>query len=278
MTPAIPMITGPLRKMRTEPETPVSYRLPVGDSLVDLSERVGETLCLKFEGEILCANCGRKTRKSYSQGHCFPCSQRLAACDLCVLQPSRCHYHMGTCREPGWGDEHCMQKHIVYLANTSGLKVGITRAHQVMTRWIDQGAGQALPVLEVATRRVSGLIEAAMARHVSDRTDWRALLRGTAESLDLPAARDRLISECREDVDRIIDEFGDDAVRQLRQAKTVQIEFPVLDYPEKIRSLNFDRSPEIEGRLRGIKGQYLILDTGVLNVRKFRSYVVSVDA
>jgi hypothetical protein len=147
-----------------------------------------------------------------------------------------------------------------------------------MTRWIDQGAGQALPVLEVATRRVSGLIEAAMARHVSDRTDWRALLRGTAESLDLPAARDRLISECREDVDRIIDEFGDDAVRQLPQAKTVQIEFPVLDYPEKIRSLNFDRSPEIEGRLRGIKGQYLILDTGVLNVRKFRSYVVSVDA
>ena len=116
-----------------------------------------------------------------------------------------------------------------------------------------------------------------MARHVSDRTDWRALLRGTAESLDLPAARDRLISECRADIDEIIHEFGDDAVRELPQAETVQIEFPVLEYPEKIRSLSFDRSPEIEGRLRGIKGQYLILDSGVLNVRKFGSYVVSID-
>lgn len=271
------MITGPLRKMHTEPETPVAYRLPIGDALVPLNDRVGETLVLKFEGEILCSSCGRKTRKSYSQGHCFPCSQRLAACDLCILQPSRCHYHLGTCREPGWGDEHCMQTHIVYLANTSGLKVGITRAHQVMTRWMDQGAGQALPVFEVSSRRISGLIEAAMARHVSDRTDWRALLRGPAEMRDLPAARDQLISECRADIDEIIHEFGDDAVRELPEARAVQIEFPVLEYPDKIRSLSFDRSPEIEGRLRGIKGQYLILDSGVLNVRKFGSYVVSVD-
>lgn len=263
--------------MRTTAESPVTYELPVGDNTVDLHPLIGHTIELRFEGEILCSHCGRKTRKSYSQGYCFPCSQKLAACDLCVLQPSRCHFHEGTCREPEWGQSHCMQPHLVYLANTSGLKVGITRAHQPLTRWIDQGASQALPVFEVATRQISGLIESVIARHVSDRTDWRALLRGPADHVDLVHERARLLDLCGPDIDEITDRFGAHAVRCIDADRVTRVEYPVLAYPGKIRSLSFDRTACIAGRLEGIKGQYLLLDSGVLNVRKFRSYVVSVE-
>jgi hypothetical protein len=165
----------------------------------------------------------------------------------------------------------------VYLANTSGLKVGITRAPQAMTRWMDQGASQALPIFEASTRQISGLLEAAIARHVSDRTDWRALLKGAPDPRDLAAERDRLLDLCREDIGQILDRFGADALAPLPEAEPVEIEFPVLEYPDKIRSLSFDRSPAIEGTLHGIKGQYLLLDCGVLNVRKFRSYIVTVE-
>ncbi len=270
------MSLGPLRKMRTRPETPVAYSLPVGDELVDLQPRIGGRLEIHFEGEILCAGCGRPGKKSYSQGYCFPCSRKLAACDLCVLQPSRCHYDQGTCREPKWGEVHCMQPHLVYLANTSGLKVGITRAHQAVTRWTDQGASQALPVFQVATRQIAGLIESAIAQHVSDRTDWRALLRGPPEPLDLEAERDRIRSLCRQQIDDIHSRFGGGSVQPLPDARVTRLEFPVQRYPDKIRPLSLDRTPTISGTLEGIKGQYLLLDAGVLNVRKFRSYVVSV--
>lgn len=263
--------------MRITPVSPVAYRLPVGDALLDLQPVIGHDIEIRFQGEILCSHCGRGTKKSYSQGYCFPCSQKLAACDLCVLQPSRCHFHLGTCREPEWGQSHCMQPHLVYLANTSGLKVGITRVHQSMSRWTDQGATQALPIFQVATRQISGLIESALAQHVSDRTDWRALLRGPPDPVDLVAERGGLLDLCRSDLDGIGARFGPDAVQRIESAEVTRLEFPVLDYPDKIRSLSFDRTPDIQGRLQGIKGQYLILNTGVINVRKFRSYVVSVE-
>ncbi len=272
------MTRGRLRKMLTRPETPVAYGLPLGESVMDLQPRIGGPIELHFAGEILCASCGRKTKKSYSQGHCFPCSRKLAACDLCVLQPSRCHYDQGTCREPDWGDAHCMQLHLVYLANTSGLKVGITRAHQALTRWMDQGASQALPVLRAATRQIAGLAEAAIARHVSDRTDWRAMLRGTPDPQDLPGERDRLLAMCSDELAEIQDRFGTGALEPASEAEVTAIEFPVMRYPDKVRPLSFDRTATVSGRLEGIKGQYLILDTGVLNVRKFRSYVVSVES
>jgi hypothetical protein len=263
--------------MRTRPESPVAYSLPVGEALMDLQPCIGGRIELNFEGEILCAHCGRRTKKSYSQGHCFPCSQRLAACDLCVLQPSRCHFDQGTCREPDWGRTHCMQTHLVYLANTTGLKVGITRAHQAMTRWMDQGASQALPILEVATRQISGLIESVIAQHVTDRTDWRALLRGAPEPVDLVLERDRILALCQDDIDQIAERFGPGSVRRAVSDAPISLQFPVLRYPEKVRPLSFDRTPAVSGRLEGIKGQYLLLDTGVLNVRKFRSYVISVE-
>jgi len=270
-------ITGPLRKMLSEPLQPVAYRLPVGDEEIALAPAIGSSITVHFDGEILCQNCGRKTRKSYSQGHCFPCSQRLAACDLCIVRPERCHYANGTCREPEWGESHCLQDHYVYLANTSGLKVGITRAHQGMTRWVDQGASQALPILRASSRHAAGLIEVALARHVSDRTDWRAMLRGPAAMIDLEHERDRLLETCAATIEEVHTRFGIGAIESLDDEPVRNFEYPVIAYPDKVRALNLDRTPTIQGRLDGIKGQYLILDSGVLNVRKFGAYVVSIE-
>jgi hypothetical protein len=271
------MNTGSLRKMTSRPGPPVDYQLRIDDAALDLTPKVGRSFGLRFEGEIRCRHCGRVTRKSYSQGYCFPCSQRLAACDLCIVRPDRCHFDQGTCREPDWGMTHCMQPHFVYLANTSGLKVGITRAHQGMTRWIDQGASQALPVLQASSRHVSGLAEVALAAHVADRTDWRAMLRGPAPPLDLVAERERLLALCAPELDSIRQRFGPECLRRLPDQEPVAIEYPVQHYPDKIRSLNLDKTPEIGGVLNGIKGQYLIFDSGVLNVRKYSAYVISVD-
>ncbi|MEQ8514948.1 MAG: DUF2797 domain-containing protein, partial [Chromatocurvus sp.] len=140
------LATGHVRKMRTILADTVQYRLPLGDSETPLNDWIGRTLRLSFLGDIHCIYCDRKTRKSFSQGYCYPCFKRLARCDSCIVKPETCHFFAGTCREPEWGEANCMIDHVVYLANTSGIKVGITRGSQVPTRWMDQGATQALPV------------------------------------------------------------------------------------------------------------------------------------
>ncbi len=124
---------GALQKLSStlEPNGNVQYQLPIGEQLLSLNEVIGKQLTLSFNGHIACRHCGKKTKKSYSQGFCFPCMQKLAQCDLCILKPETCHFSAGTCREPEWGEQHCMIEHVVYLANTSGLKVGITRHSQV---------------------------------------------------------------------------------------------------------------------------------------------------
>ncbi|WP_417617890.1 DUF2797 domain-containing protein [Oceanisphaera sp.] len=267
-------ITGTLIKMPATLAAPVSYQLALGEHRVDLNPLLGQTLTLTHTGNIYCTACGRKTSKSYSQGHCFPCMKKLARCDMCVMKPETCHYFEGTCREPEWGDSHCMVEHIVYLANTSGLKVGITRHTQVPTRWIDQGATQALPILRVATRQISGLVEVALAEMVADKTNWRAMLKGGEADRDLKAEAARLLPEIQEKIGDLLLKYGENAVTVLDEA-VVELNYPVLEYPSKIASHNFDKNPVVSGTLLGIKGQYLMLDTGVINLRKFTGYEVT---
>lgn len=253
------------------------YQMVLGQHTLDMQAAIGQEIKLTFLGEIRCSACDRLTKKSYSGGFCFPCSQNLARCDLCFLKPETCHFEAGTCREPEWGQAVCMQDHIVYLANSSGLKVGITRIGQVPTRWIDQGAYQAIPIFRVKTRYQSGLVEVMFKQHVSDRTDWRKMLKSDAEPMNLLEKRDVLLAECESEIKSLKDQFGDGAIQVLREPSQVEIRYPVLQYPEKVKSLNFDKTPEIIGQLQGIKGQYLILDSGVLNIRKFTGYQVSVE-
>jgi hypothetical protein len=265
---------GNLRKLQVTLTDPVQYALPLGESRVPMNALIGQELSLQYSGEIHCVNCGRKTSKSFNQGYCFPCMQSLAECDSCLIKPELCHYHAGTCREPAWGEEHCFQDHFVYLANTSGLKVGITRQTNVPARWMDQGATQALPIYKVRDRLTSGLVEVILKQHVADKTAWQRMLKGVPDTIDLAHARDHLQHECQQEITDLLTNHGDDAVQFLANDQIIAINYPVTTYPEKVKALNLDKTAEITGTLQGIKGQYLIFDSGVLNVRKYSGYKI----
>jgi hypothetical protein len=189
------------------------------------------------------------------------------------VAPEQCHYDAGTCREPVWGDLFCMQDHVVYLANSSGLKVGITRASQVPTRWIDQGASQALAIIRTRSRQQAGFCEAMLRAHVADRTNWRAMLKGEQDILDLAAERDRLLGLCSEELKALQQRFGLHALSVLTGVEPVSLSYPVQAQPDKLVSLDLETAGATAGgRLLGIKGQYLIFDSGVLNVRKYTGY------
>ena len=270
--------SGALAKMRVELAAPVRYALPLGESELALNPLIGQRLRLEYLGVISCCHCGRRTTRSFAQGYCFPCFKRLARCDSCIVKPETCHFHQGTCREPEWAQQFCMSDHLVYLANSSGLKVGITRVSQVPTRWIDQGATQARPVLRVATRQISGFAEILFGESVADKTNWRAMLQGAADTRDLAADACALLERHRQGLDNLRIRFGTEAITVLGNPATVAIEYPVQQYPQKAVSLNLDKTPLVEATLLGIKGQYLIFDHGVLNVRNFGSYHVRISA
>jgi hypothetical protein len=170
-----------------------------------------------------------------------------------------------------------MQDHYVYLANSSGLKVGITRGTQIPTRWIDQGAIQGLPVFRVKNRLHSGLLEVIFKQLTADKTNWRTMLKGQVDELDLLAERDHLLAQAQEDIQALEQQLGLQAVQTLDDAQPLAIDYPVLEYPSKVVSFNLEKTPLIEGTLMGIKGQYLIFDTGVINMRKYAGYQISLS-
>lgn len=268
---------GNLRKMRTALADQVHYSLPLADQEIPLNDLLGQRVTLRFGGVINCVHCHRVTKKSFNQGYCYPCFRKLAQCDSCIVKPETCHFAEGTCREPEWGEQHCNIDHIVYLANTSGLKVGITRGTQVPTRWMDQGATQALPIARVSTRYQSGLLEVLIAQHVADKTAWQTMLKGDNDAMDLEAERDRLLALCEADITALQNQFGLHNIQLLMDADVTTLTYPVHVWPTKVKAHNLDKQDVVSGELLGIKGQYLLLDTGVLNVRKFGGYYIELE-
>lgn len=267
-------LQGNLHKMHAEFGTPVRYSLELGSQHVRLSDYLGQHLKIEFLQQIECVHCGRITNKSFNQGYCYPCFINLAQCDRCIMSPEHCHYHLGTCREPDWGLANCMRPHIVYLSNTSGVKVGITRESQLPTRWIDQGAVRALPVLRVTKRYHAGLIEHAFRQHVSDRTNWRNMLKNEVEEIDLYEVFQSLWAQVKPG---LAEEIIDDIEVVAKADAAIDFEYPALAYPAKVNSLNLDKQALVAGRLDAIKGQYLILDSGVINIRKYGGYLVNLE-
>ena len=265
-------VTGQVQKLIGRNDDPVRYVLPIGNQQVPLNPLFGKRVGLRHTGKITCVNCGRNSNKSFNQGYCYQCFQKLAECDSCIIAPERCHYDAGTCREPIWGEHFCMQDHILYFANSSGLKVGITRASQLPTRWIDQGATQGLAVLRLRSRQQAGFCEAMFREHVTDRTNWRGMLSGNQVEVDLVAERDRLLAACATPLQELQKRFGMHAISVLTGLEPVSINYPVLRYPDKIASLELDKDTSVSGTLLGIKGQYLIFDSGVINIRKYTGY------
>lgn len=263
--------------MRVEDASPVRYFMRLGELEVALNPLIGDRVTLEFSGRIQCVACGRESKKSFNQGYCFPCFRSLAQCDRCIVSPELCHFHLGTCREPEWGQSNCMRPHVIYLANSSGVKVGITRKSQLPTRWIDQGAIEAVTLMQVATRRASGIVELALKSKFADRTDWRRMLKGPPEPVDFTAQSKGLRTLC----EQALEAAGEDpnpAPPELFALDSRKFEYPVLEYPSKVQSINAEKQPRIEGRLLGIKGQYLIFDCGVINVRKYAGYEVAVSS
>lgn len=270
--------TGEVRKMLTALDTDenVEYTFKLVDSAnekettFDMNALIGKEIELFFEGTIICKSCGKKTKKSFHQGFCYPCFRDAPEAAECIIKPELCRAHLGEGRDPEWEEKHHNQPHIVYLAASDVVKVGVTRKTQVPTRWIDQGANEAIRLAETPNRYLAGMLEVALKAEFTDRTNWRKMLKNEVdESIDLEETKWELEELLPDDLSEYFTE--DDEV--------ISINYPVNEYPTKVKSLSFDKQDTIKGMLNGIKGQYLLLDNNrVLNIRKHTSYVITVKA
>lgn len=259
------MIEGNLHKMYTRLDEPIQYALQLGEDTVILNELLGQKIEIRFDGRINCVACGRATKKAFGQGFCYPCFANAPENAECIVRPELCEGHLGKGRDPEWEKQHHVQPHYVYLALSSGLKVGITRGTQIPTRWIDQGANEAIILAEVPYRQLSGLIEVALKSHYNDKTNWQRMLKNEVLEDDLLHRK----NQTRELLpDELKGYLTDDE-------KVWRLNYPLLDIPKKVTSIQFSKQPLAHGILTGIKGQYLILDNqNVINIRNHSGYYV----
>lgn len=270
--------TGTLKKMRVEAAEPVRYYLTdgwfdpaarAGDYL--LNEHLGRPLEVRFRGRINCIACGRQIPKTFNQGLCFPCTRSRADADICIVKPELCHHgdpgH--PCRDEEFAQNVCFRPHYLYCSLTSGVKVGITREVNIPSRWIDQGAVSAIPVAVLPSRLEVGMVEKRLSDEgFADKTHWTRMLKGLTGDADLSAVADRVV-DCLEG-------WGVAGVLPADRRGRHDFLYPVLEWPTKVKSLNLDKEPAVGGVLQGIKGQYLIFEGGVINMRKYSGYRVEV--
>lgn len=249
-------------------DKPVDYYLQIGEERMPLNEWLGSELSITFLGEKNCIACGRKTNKTFNSGYCYPCFTKLPENDLCIVKPHECHFDLGTCRDESFGETYCMIPHYVYLAVSSDMKVGLTRKHNQLKRWVDQGAIRAIPIAEVPTRRMAGQLEFHLSQYLPDKTNWRKMLKGDVKEIDLLAMRDEVYSHFPEEFKSF----------QYREDEWVDITYPILESLDKINSKTLDKEEKLGGRLIGVKAQYLIFDNGVFQTRKHAGYQVEITA
>lgn len=256
-------------------ENIVQYQAELFDSttlqeqLFLLNEYIGKEISIHFEGNILCKRCGKKTKTSFNQGFCYNCFMTAPESAECIIRPELCRAHLGEGRDPQWEAAHHNQPHVVYLAASDVVKVGVTRSTQIPTRWIDQGASSAIKLAETPNRYEAGLIEVALKSMFTDKTNWQKMLKNEVdESIDLEETKWQLAEQLPSDITRFVS--NDDTV--------TPIHYPVLAYPQKVKSINLEKTPMVLGKLMGIKGQYLIFEGGeALNIRKHSGYQVIVS-
>ena len=260
------MIKGNLVKMRVELNNPVQYFLPFSNEEIPLNDFIGKKISLSFNGQINCIACGRLTSKSFAGGFCFPCMQNSPMNSDCIIRPELCQAHLHKGRDVEWETKNHLVPHVVYLALSSGVKVGVTRDAQIPTRWIDQGASKAVRLAEVPNRFLAGKIEVFLKAFVSDKTAWQKMLKNEIDfKKNLLDFKQDLASKLDEELAQYVSLNDDETI----------IQYPVVDYPAKLKSVTFDKEAIFEGELKGIKGQYLILsDDRVLNIRRHSGYYV----
>lgn len=259
-------VTGMILGLKHRYEHPVQYAIDIMDENVELNPLIGEYIRFSFTGKIQCVACGRVIKKTYNNGYCYPCFINLAENDLCIVKPHECHYHLGTCRDPQFGEHHCMIPHYVYLAQSSDVKVGITRKNNEVKRWIDQGAVCAIPIAEVPTRKMAGELEFALSQTLPDKTNWRKMLKGDFEPADLMKIREEVFAMFPEEFEQY----------KIYAEQITEIQYPISQAVTKLQSLSFDKAPIIEGKLIGIKGQYVLLEQGVIHMKKHAGYHIEI--
>lgn len=259
---------GVLTKMQTEFGNPIQYYLVFENSFLNVNQLLGKEFEISFQG-YQCLECGKK-KKIFRQGFCYDCFMASASAGDWIMKPELSTAHLDIeDRDLEYEKKVQLQPHIVYLAVSSEVKVGVTRKTQVPTRWIDQGAEQAIPIVEVPNRYLAGITEVALKDHFTDKTHWQKMLKNEVFKTDLFEERLKV----KKWLPKEVEEYFDTTKEEL-----YEMDYPVLQYPTKVASLNLDKSPVYSGKLSGIKGQYLIFEDGtVFNIRTFEGYVVKIE-
>ena len=259
---------GVLSKMPTEIGNPIQYYLVFESSFLNINQLLNKEISIQFLG-YQCLNCGKK-KKIFRQGFCYDCFYSSPAVGDWIMKPELSTAHLGIeDRDLAYEEKVQLQPHIVYLALSSEVKVGVTRKTQMPTRWIDQGAEEAIVVVEVPNRYLAGITEVALKNHFADKTNWRKMLTNDIASVDLIPEKLKLHDLLPDEVQEFFFSEKNDVY---------EMHYPVLQYPKKINSLNLEKTPNFKGVLMGIKGQYLIFKDGtVFNIRSSEGYVVNLE-
>jgi hypothetical protein len=259
---------GVLTKMQTEYSNPIQYYLVFENSFLSLNQLLDKNIEINFLG-YQCLQCGNK-KKIFRQGFCYDCFMSSPAAGDWIMKPELSTAHLDIeDRDLEYEKRVQLQPHIVYLALSSEVKVGVTRKTQVPTRWIDQGAVQAIPIVEVPNRYLAGITEVALKDHFADKTNWQKMLKNEVPDADLIRERANLKYLIPKEVQNYFHPEKEDLY---------DLHFPVMEFPKKVNSLNLDKTPNFSGKLMGIKGQYLMFQDGtVFNIRTYEGYVVKIS-
>ncbi len=265
--------SGNIRKMKSSLNDEVEYVLPLYNNLqknhfVPMNQFIGTTITISFNGIINCVETGRRINKTYGEGMCYDAWKNSPNAVESIIRPELSRIHEGIAlRNEKWEIENHLQPHYVYLAKTGGIKVGVTRATNLPYRWIDQGAVEGLVIAETPYRQAAGLIEIALKNYISDKTNWRKMLTNDLIADKLEDVRDELIKKIPKDLKRFV-----------VHNQKLNINFPVKDYPLKVKSMKLDKIRVIEMKLMGIKGQYLIFEEGnVINLRSHSGFHIELN-
>ena len=259
---------GTLNKMQTEWGSPIQYYLVFENSFLNVNQLLGKEIEIVFDG-YQCLNCG-KQKKIFRQGFCYDCFYSSPAVGDWIMKPELSTAHLGIAdRDLDYETRVQLQPHIVYFASSSEVKVGVTRNTQIPTRWMDQGAEQALAIVEVPNRYLAGITEVALKSNFADKTNWRKMLTNDVVSVDLLEEKKKVLELLPNEVRAYFD---------MNAFEVTPLIYPVLQYPKKIATLSLDKTPRFQGKLTGIKGQYLIFEDGtVFNVRSNEGYKVRIS-
>lgn len=260
--------SGVLKKMTTEGVSPVQYYLLFEDNYYHMNQLIGREIAIQFKG-YQCLNCG-SDEKIFRQGLCKKCFYEIPSVGDWVMKPelSKAHLNIED-RDLTYEKKVQLQPHIVYLSVSSNAKVGVTRKTQVPTRWIDQGATQAVEIAETPNRYLAGVIEVALKQHISDKTYWKKMLTETAAEIDLQQLKETLLPYIPEEAKEYM---------FTAKKEPLTITFPITQPPVVTKSLNLEKMPSYSGKLIGIKGQYLLFEDGIVcNVRSHEGYKIDLE-